>query len=143
MTYVWEEMQFNQFSSHEICYTIQYKKYRLEAFKSKHFSYLVLEQDKTEYYVGKIVGVRSIKLFGKTFQELEQNFIYYVDQSTQRSKPTLVNCKGIAMRVRYLKDKVTGTTRDITSFASTDVVVFEGQDFDQVVKQFENFLAWV
>ena len=126
-------MQSNQFSSHEICYTIQYKNYKLEAFKQKERG----------CFAGKIVGVRSLKLFGKTLEKLEQNFTYYVDQSTECSKPTLVNCKGIAMRIRYLKDKVTGTTRDITSFVSTDVVVFEGQDLDRVVKQFENFLAWV
>lgn len=130
MTYVW---QTNQFSSHEICYTIQYKNYRLEAYK----------QQKYERFVGKIVGVRSIKLFGKTLEHLEQNFTYYVDQSTECFRPTLVNCKGVAMRIRYLKDKITGTTRDIASCIPTDIVVFEGQNFDQVVKQFEDFLARV
>lgn len=143
MAYVWEEVQYNQFSSHEVCYTIQYKKYRLETFKSKHSSYSVLGQDKTGYYTGKIVGVRSIKLFGKTLEELEQNFIYYVDQSIEGIKPTLVNCKGIAMRIRYLQDKITGTTQDINSHTPTDVVVFEGQELGLVIKQFEDFLAWV
>lgn len=133
MAYVWEELQFNQFSAHEICYTIQYKKYRLEAFKQKEAG----------HYVGKIVSVRSIKLFAKTLEELEQRFTYYVDQSTECIKPTLVNCKGIAMRVRYLKDKITGTTQDINSYTPSDIVVFEGQEFDQVVKQFVDFLAWV
>lgn len=140
MAYVWKELQFNQFSSHDICYTIQYKKYRLEAFKS---SYSVLGQDKTKSYVGKIIGVRSIKLFGKTFEELEQNFTYYIDQCTECTKPTLANCKGIAMRIRYLKDKITGTTQDINSYNPTDIVVFEGQELDQVIKQFVDFLAWV